>query len=163
MTYRDDGKATLRKQGDGDGKIIDITQAGKDKAAAAEKASAAKKKQTFTSKKLDWVNYLMRDDQQQPIARLVGIAYAQTIKEETEISIASVRYIADVLGVSVRTIITSRQALRDGEWLAWHRPHRRSVNHTKLVLIQKNMIRIEDVQTARKDRRDFEENERRRR
>jgi hypothetical protein len=72
MTYWGHDEA-LRKHGDGDGKIIDITQAAKDKATAAQKASA---KKSFTSKKLDWVNYLMRDDQQQPIARLVGIAYA---------------------------------------------------------------------------------------
>jgi hypothetical protein len=67
-----------------------------------------------------------------------------------------------VLGVSVRTVVTSRQALCDGEWLASHRPNRRGTYHTKLVLAEKNTIRIEGTQTARKDRRDFEETERRR-
>ena len=65
-----------KRGGDGD-KIIDITRAASDRAAAAQKASTAEKKQTFTSKKLDWINYLMMDDLQQPVAKLVGIAFAQ--------------------------------------------------------------------------------------
>ena len=72
-----------KRGGDGD-KIIDITRAASDRAAAAQKASTAEKKQTFTSKKPDWINYLMMDDLQQPVAKLVGIAFAQTINENEQ-------------------------------------------------------------------------------
>jgi hypothetical protein len=147
---------------DSDGnKIIDNEHAASDRAAAAQKASA--QKQSFTSKKLDWVNYLMRDHRLYPVARLVGIALAQTINEKTEISIASDRYIADVLGICVRTVIASRMALRDHEWLAWYKPNPRAPNQTKLVLIPKNIESIRDEQTALKDQRDFEASERMRR
>jgi|SRR5471030_1712396 hypothetical protein len=140
--------------------IIDIKKAASDKAAAAEKAAA---KKSFTSEKLTWINLLMMDRGQQPVARLVGIAIVQTINEEIKVSKTSVRVIADRLGICVRTVITSRQALRDGEWLAWHKPNPRATNRTKMVLTEKNIRSVEDYQTALKDQRDFEASERRRR
>ena len=143
-----------------DAKIIDINQAAVERAAAAEKREA---KKSFTTEKLTWINLLMMDHRQQPVARLVGVAIAQTINEDTKVSKASDRVIADRLGLSVRTVITSRQALRDGEWLAWHKPNPRATNRTQLVLIDKNIRSVEDHQIALKDRRDFEASEGRRR
>ena len=131
-----------------------------DRAAAAEKAAT---KKSFTSEKLTWVNLLMMDHRQQPVARFVGIAIAQTINEDTKVSKTSDRVIADRLGLSVRTVFTSRQALRDGEWLAWHKPDPRAANRTKLVLTEKNIRSVEDHQIALKDQRDFEAAEGRRR
>jgi hypothetical protein len=141
-----------------DGNVVpfDATAAAAEKAAAAAKREA---KKTFTSKKLTWVNMLMMDHRQQPVARLVGIAIAQTVNEDTEVSKTSDRVIADRLGISVRTVITSRLALRDGEWLAWHKPNPRAANRTKLVLTEKNIQSVEDQQIALKDRRDFEASE----
>ena len=74
---------------------IDTAEAGKHEA-----------KKSFTSEKLTWVNLLMMDHRQQPVARLVGIAIAQTINEKTKVSKTSDRVIADRLGVSVRTVVT---------------------------------------------------------
>jgi hypothetical protein len=145
--------------GDHAAKVVNINRATIDRA-AAEKREA---KKTFTSEKLTWINHLMMDHRQQPVARLVGIAFAQTINEDTKVSKTSDRVIADRLGISVRTVVTSRQALRDGQWLAWHRPDRRAANRTKLVLTDKNIRNIEDHQTALKDRREFEASEAERR
>ena len=140
-------------------KVVNINRATIDRP-AAEKREA---KKTFTSEKLTWINHLMMDHRQQPIARLVGIAFAQTISEDTRVSKTSDRVIADRLGISVRTVITSRQALRDGQWLAWHKPNPRAANRTKLVLTEKNISSVEDHQIALKDRRDFKASEGRRR
>lgn len=132
--------------------------------AAAETPSEQREaKKSFTSKKLTWINLLMMDHRQQPVARLVGIAIAQTINEDTKVSKASDRVTADKLGVSIRTVITSRQALRDGQWLAWHKPNPRATNRTKLVLTDKNIRSVEDHQIELKNRRDFEVSEGRRR
>jgi hypothetical protein len=135
-----------------DAEVIDINRA----AVAAAKREA---KKTFTSEKLSWVNLLMMDHEQQPVARLVGIAIAQTVNEETGVSKTSDRVIADRLGISDRTVIRSRLALRDGEYLAWHKPNPRAANRTKLVLSEKNIRRVEGEQINRKDRRDFEASE----
>lgn len=151
MTIRNAHRKEDRRAG-GDAEIIDIRRAAPD-IAAAEKREA---KRTFTSEKLTWVNHLMMDHRLQPVARLVGIAIAQTINEDTKVSRISDRVIADRLGLSVRTVISSRQALRDGEWLAWHKPNPRATNRTKLVLTEKNIRSVEDHQIALKDRRDFE-------
>jgi hypothetical protein len=144
----------------GDAKIIDINRVASDRAAAAEKAAT---KKSFTSEKLTWINLLMMDHRQQPVARLVGIAIAQTINEDTKVSKTSDRVIADRLGISVRTVNTSRQALRDGEWLTWHKPDPRAANRTKLVLTEKNIRSVEDHQIALKDQRDYKAAEGRRR
>jgi hypothetical protein len=134
-------------------KVIDIKQAANAKAAAAEKRDA---KKTFTSEKLTWINLLMMDHRQTLVARLVGIAIAQTINEKTKESFTKDRVIADRLGISERSVIRSRQALRDAQWLAWHKPNPRQPNHTKLVLTEKNIRNVEDQQTALKDQRDFD-------
>jgi hypothetical protein len=105
----------------------------------------------------------MMDHRQLPIHRLVGIAIAQTINEDDEETRTSDRVIAEKLGISVRTVITSRQALRDGEWLAWHKPSPSVTNRTQMVLTEKNIRSVEDHQTALKDRRDIEKSERPRR
>jgi hypothetical protein len=127
---------------------------------AAEKREA---KKTFTSEKLTWVNHLMMDHRQEPVARLVGIAIAQTISEDTKVSKTSDRVIADRLGISRRSAVAARQALRDGQWLAWYKPNPRAANRTKLVLTEKNIRFVEDHQIALKDRRDFEASEGRQR
>src|SRR5438445_13331073 len=99
-----DHKALRRELNDaGNDKVIDIRRAATNRTTAVEKAVA---KKSFTSEKLTWVNLLMTDHRQKPIARLVGIAIAQTISEDTKVSKASDRFIADRLGISVRTVIT---------------------------------------------------------
>jgi hypothetical protein len=140
---------------DGDN-VVDINQAAAKKAAAQAGAEA---KKSFTSEKLTWVNLLMMDHRQEPLARLIGIAIAQTINDKTRVSFASDRLIADRLGISVRSVVGARRALRDGEWLTWHKPKPRGPNHTKLVLTEKNVNAIEDHQVALRDRRDFDEHE----
>jgi hypothetical protein len=133
---------------------VDITPTASDRAAAAEKTSA---KKSFTSEKLDWINSLMMDHRLKPIERLGGIAYAQTVNEQTRISKASDQLIADRLGVSRRTVIRLKQKLCDYEWLACRRPeNRRLPNETKLLSIPKNIESIKDQQTALKDQRDYE-------
>ena len=104
--YREEGRRT-----GGDANIIDLKMAATDMAAASEKAS---NKKSFTSEKLTWTNLLMMDHKQKPVHRLVGIAIAHTINEDTRVSKTSDRVIADRLGISVRTVITARQQLRDG-------------------------------------------------
>jgi hypothetical protein len=65
--------------------------------------------------------------------------------------------------ISVRSVVTARQELRDRDWLIWHKPDPRAANRTKLLLIAKNVSLVEDHQIDLKDRRDFESSERRRR
>jgi hypothetical protein len=156
---RSTGKLTRDPDHGREAKIIDIKRAATDRT-SAEKVAA---KKSFTSEKLTWINLLMKDHGQKPVHRLVGIAIAQTVNEDTRESRASDRFLAESLGISVRTVITARKALHGGEWLAWHKPNPRAANRTKLVLTEKNIRSVEDHQTALKDQRDFEAFEGRRR
>jgi hypothetical protein len=112
---------------------------------------------TWTAQKLKWQRYLTRAHRLTLLTRLVGIAYAEAMHEDSGITRASIRYIADVLGISERAVKAARQTLCDEQWLGSFRPHRRASYRTKLVLTEENMSRIDDVQIARKDARDFEQ------
>lgn len=125
-------------------------------AIAGRTATNAASRKTFTSEKLTWMEYLRKDHGLELSARIVGITIAQHINEKSRTTYISDRLIADEIGISVRSVVTARQALRDGQWIAWCKPTPRGPNHTKLVTAQKNIDAIDDHQTALRDRRDFE-------
>jgi hypothetical protein len=84
--------------------------------------NAPRKKQSFTSKKLDCIDALIADPRLSPRAKVVGVCIIQHINQHTGTWPLSDQTISEKTGgMPVRWIKYARAELRDLKWIEWQR------------------------------------------